>query len=334
MPVTKQIWLFILLLCTSCLSCGRLRTSSEQSTHPVGSSQAATGTVYEAKIARGALLLTRYKSMNQLTSVIDIQYHKAIPAFGHMVFDRASAELTQQSGNQRVTCILSSGVSEDDFVRARDGNFWDRVRLALISPYALFHKNDLWRVEILGRRRPNMFGEGDVAFYDLAEAMVYHISDEDMMYMPTEDLSEKGYLNTFNHVTAQALMTSIFSEGLADFVADVHERHTLPALVTGDFTRDELEDREGGPLDNYLDLINNEWGQELGKQLRVEYQISEDTYWTPELLANFLNDIQDYYSRTFDIGFTPFRPTDEMVVRFARKINLVRQHVSELSSYY
>jgi hypothetical protein len=118
-------------------------------------------------------------------------------------------------------------------------------------------------------------------------------------------------------------MTSIFSEDLADFVADVHERHNLPELISGIFTPHQLNDLKDGPVDNYLDLINNEWGQELGKTLRAKYNLCRNTQWTPELLANYLNDIQSYYSWTFWIGFKPFRPDDEMVVRFAGKINKV-----------
>ena len=90
------------------------------------------------------------------------------------------------------------------------------------------NRKNLWVVENLGRRRPWDFGKGDVAFYDLAEAMVKNIRDEDRLTMTEKDLGEKGYLNTFNHLTAQAIMTSLFSERLADFVADVHERHNMP----------------------------------------------------------------------------------------------------------
>ena len=78
-------------------------------------------------------------------------------------------------------------------------------------------------------------------------------------------------------------------------------------------------------MDNYVDLINNEWGQELGKQLKEKYNIDRETNWTPELLANYLNDLQSYYSWAFQIGFEPFRPEDDVVRRFSDKINIVMQ---------
>ena len=97
----------------------------------------------------------------------------------------------------------------------------------------------------------------------------------------------------------------------------------MPELITGDFTEAQLADFEKGPVDNYVDILNNEWGQELGKVLRVKYKLNRKTFWTPALLASFLNDIQSYNSYVFKIGFRPFRPADEKVMRFANKINTV-----------
>ena len=78
----------------------------------------------------------------------------------------------------------------------------------------------------------------------------------------------------------------------------------------------------------YIDIINNEWGQELGKALRIKYKIDQDTEWTPDLLASYLNDVQSYYSWVFQIGFEPFRASDEIVIRFSRKTNTVLKGVS------
>ena len=259
------------------------------------------------------MLLTQYNSFEELKSVVQIKYvTNSTPA----VF------LHYSYGGREVTSVLKKGINQEDFVNAGNGNFWDKLGVGLRCPYAVLHRSELRTVENLGRRKIT-FGIGDLAFYDLAETMVLHISDEDRINMSQKDLSEKGYLNTFNHVIAQALMTSMFSETLADFVADVHERFNMPELVTGKFTEAQLSDIETGPVDNYLDMINNEWGQELGKVLREKYHIKKNTYWTPGLLADYLNDIQSYHSWVFKIAFEPFRPTDEVVIRFVKKINMV-----------
>ncbi|HYV93829.1 MAG TPA: hypothetical protein VE978_18780, partial [Chitinophagales bacterium] len=183
----------------------------------------------------------------------------------------------------------------------------------------VFHKRSLASIGNLGRRK---FGvHGDVAFYDLAETMVQHISDEDRVNLSEKDLSEKGYLNTFEHIITSALMTSMYSQSVAEFVGDAHERSSMPELMTGKFTPEQLADVDDGPVDNYLDIINNEWGQELGKVLRQKYNINQDTRWTPQLLADYLNDIESYHSWVFRIAFRPYTPEEEIVVRFAKKMN-------------
>ncbi len=280
------------------------------------------------KTIKGALLATRFKSFEALKKVIRIEYLTVIPSADAVMNKKDLVRVTHSSGGREVTSILTSGISEGDFRQARDGGFWDRVWLALNSPYTVLHKGDLMRVYYLSRRMYKVFGEGDAAFYDLAETMMYHISDDDLAFTRSEDLSEKGFINTFNHVTAQAFMTSIFSESLADFIADAHERDRMPELITGKFTGAQLMDLENGPLDNYVDIINNEWGQELGKRLKKKHKIHRNTVWTPELLVNYLNDVQSYFSWSFQIGFKPYRVADEVIIRFSDKLNRVMKDLS------
>jgi hypothetical protein len=286
------------------------------------------------KTGNGGLLLTRFKSLKELKSIVKFTYSESVPDSAQEIPGNSKVLLTYRSGGREVTSILRSGVNENDFLKARDGNLWDKLQMTFKSPYAVLNKRDLMSIESLGRKRPPLFGKGDVAFYDLAETMVYHISVDDLMFMSSEDLSEKGYLNTFNHITAQAFMTSIYSETLADFVGDVHERTRMPELITGKFTPDQLTDLEDGAIDNYIDMINNEWGQDLGKMLRRKYSINPRTYWTPELLTNYLNDIQSYYSWAFRIAFRPFRATDEIVKQFAHKINRVIDDVPRIRLHH
>ena len=262
---------------------------------------------------KGALLTTRFQSFEQFKKVVQIEYSKK---------ENDWVQLTHSSNGQTVISKLEAGVSESDFLRTRDGSFFDKIKLAFKSPYFVMSRNDLMRVYILSRRRHKVFGGGDVAFYDLAKTMMHNISDRDTASLDVEDVSEKGYINTFNHITAQALMTTIFSEKLADFVADTHERKNMPELISGKFTEEQLKDIKNGPVDNYIDIINNEWGQELGKLLAAKYNITRSTTWTPELLADYLNELQGYFSWVFEIGFKPFNPTDEMIVRFSGKINM------------
>lgn len=271
----------------------------------------------------GGLLLTDFHSLDEFKNVVRIEYLQGASDTAIENHGRKGVRLTHACDGGMVVSLLEEGISEGDFLKAKRGNIWVKIGTTVQSPFAIWHMSGLKAIESLGRRRPWEFGKGDVAFYDLAASMVSNILHEDKVKLSAEALGDKGYLNSFNHITAQAFMTSVFSEDVADFVADVHERHNMPELITGNFSAEQLADIENGPVDNYLDMINNEWGQELGKALKEKYQINSNTRWTPGLMADYLNDIQLYQGWAFRIGFSPFTTKDEIVVRFSSKINKV-----------
>ena len=282
---------------------------------------------------KGALLLTRFGSLQELESIIDIK-HLHLQDGGEPASGIPEVRLIHHSNGKTVVCYLRQGISEEDFVKAKYGNLWDRVRVGLSSPYALLNRWNLLRVELLSRNRPMLFGEGDVAFYHLAEAMVGNISDSDRRLMSERDLSEKGYLNTFNHITAQAMMTSLFTEKMAHFVAAIHERYTIPELISGNLTEEQINDIDFGAVDNYVDIINNEWGQALGYEICNSLDLAPDVRWTPELLAAYLNNVQMYLGWAFNIGFEPFTAEEEIIRKFSRKLNLVLFDLPDVSRSY
>lgn len=278
------------------------------------------------KTVRGALLGTRFSSLEELKSVIQIKYSDGTITSDSTLPESSSVRVRHCSSGREVTCVLEKGINEGDFlkaVRSPNGTTWNRVALLFRCPYAVINREDLKKIHTLSRRKPDWFGEGDLAFFDIAKSSADHINTPDIAFRNPQDSTEKGYLNSFNHITAQAFVTSCFSEELADFVADAHERFHHPDLITGKFTKEQLKDLGEGPVDNYVDLINNQWGQELGKQLKKKYNINRETTWTPELLANYLNDLLSYYSWAFQIGFRPYRPEDNNVRRFSGKMDAV-----------
>jgi hypothetical protein len=268
---------------------------------------------------KGILLTTRFTSFKEFKQEVQIEYSKD---------GKSWVRLTQVSNGQTLSSVLNSGIKESDILKVRDGGFLGKVKLGLRSPFFVMNRKDILRFFVLTRRRHGIFGGGDIAFYDIAETMVENINATDLGKIPEKDLSEKGYLNTFNHANSQALMTAVFSEDLADFIADTHERSNMPELVTGKFTTEQLADIKNGVVDNYVDIINNEWGQELGKLLGEKYQINRETVWTPELLTNCLNDLQSYYSWVFQIGFEPFKPSDDLIIKFSKKMNKVMESIA------
>ncbi len=277
-------------------------------------------------LIKGALLATRFSNLDELKSVVAIQYTHVVTSSVNIGKGTPVVLVTHCSSGKQVTSVLRSGVSEKNFKEALEGNFWDKIALGFRSPYTLINRKKLLRVSILARRRHDIFGWRDVAFYDLAEAMVHHIHGDDLQRIDPKDLGEKGYINTFNHINAEAIMTTLFSEGVADFIADAHERFHMPELIDGVFSDEQLKDPNNNPMDNYVDIVNNEWGQELGKELKKKYGIQSNTEWTEQLLVNYLNDLQSYFAWAFQIGFEPFEVDDYEVIRFTRKLNETRSN--------
>lgn len=267
---------------------------------------------------KGAMVATRMKCFDDLLKNIQIEYSQ----------DSQKVVLKRQVEGFELRSVLKSGLSEKDFQKARKGSFWNKLVLGFFSPYAVSNRKNLIRIYALSRR--NILGGGDLAFYDLAESMFNNINDDDFQYISSEDLSDKGYINTLNHITAQALATSLISEKFADFIADIHERANMPELISGKFEESQLWDLENGPIDNYVDMLNNELGQEIGNLLKEKYRIDLNFLWTPELLAAYLNDLQTILSRDLKIGFKPFLASDRTIIKFAEKINRMNRNTTGL----
>ena len=274
------------------------------------------------KTGRGALLGTRIASFEEIKTIIQIEYENGPITADSTAPENSWVRVHHCSYDREVISVLKKGTTEGDLYKAQDA-ILPRFTILFGCPYAVMHRRDLDKIFVLSRFRPELFGVSDVAFFHIAKALVENINTPDLAFKNTRDSTEKGYLNSFNHITAQAIVTSCFSEELADFVADIHERYRHPELITGIFTQAQIADLEEGPVDNYVDIVNNEWGQEIGKQLKVKYGINRATNWTPELLANYLNDMQAYYIWAFQIGFKPFRAEDKVVRVFANKMNTV-----------
>jgi hypothetical protein len=289
---------------------------------PRGSDDSTDADKY--KTGRGALLGTRFTSFDELKTIIQIEYENGTVTSDSTTPGNNWVKVHHCSYDREMIGVLEKGTTEGDLVKAKEeSSIWARLTVLFGCPYALINRKDLEKVYNLARRRPELLGFDDLAFFDIAQSMAENINTPDLAFKNTRDSTEKGYLNTFNHFTAQAITTTCFSEELADFVADIHERYRHPELITGIFTKAQIANLEEGPVDNYVDIVNNEWGQEIGKQLKKKYGINRETNWTPELLANYLNDLQAYYIWAFQIGFKPFRPEDKVVRGFANKMNLV-----------
>ncbi|UTW63807.1 hypothetical protein KFE98_06610 [bacterium SCSIO 12741] len=267
-----------------------------------------------------ALLASRFENLEELKKEINLFYTQDSSNFESDSTIHHKVVMLQCAGGGGVVSVLESGITQKEVAAVKNADLYDKLKFGISSPYSVANRESLQQVFLLARRRSNLFGEKDFAFYDLALAHTQNISTPELAYLTARDSSEKGYINSFNHITAQAFITTLYSRKLADFVADLHERYAMPELLTGEFTEDQLSHPDDNPVDNYVDMINNEWGQQLGLDLKKKYSINPATEWTPELLANYLNDLQEFYSWSFQVAFKPFRPDQEIVIRFSQKI--------------
>jgi len=270
------------------------------------------------------LLASRFKDLDELKQVVDIEYE----VFGvHEDTIEGLVRLTYGG----IETELQSGISQDDIIKVRDGKVMDAVGLMIESPYAIRNRIHLNKIYKLARRRPLIFGEGDIAFYDLALACVSNMNFDYTYIQTPRDTSEKGFINTYNHIIAQALITSIFSKKMADFVADVHELKNMPELVHGNFSEDQLIDSNNNPVDNYVDIINNEIGQQIGIALKAKYGITPDTEWDNVLLTAYMNDVWQVFCEISGVVPKPFVIHDTLMKKMSRKINRVKYDLTYFS---
>lgn len=293
------------------LSCSKAHKESNELI-----SEPSENASYEPLILAKPLLASRFKSFDDFKSKVLIKY------FTNSNSSNSKVLLKLKNNNTVTNCKLESGLSQDDIFKAKSGSILDKIKLTIKSPFAIRNRKNLEKAFLLARRKKRMFSYRDIAFYDLALALTKHINDKELAYKNAKDSGEKGYINTFNHVAAQAIITSFFSKELASFMADVHERKNMKELTTGKFTPEQLKDTTNYPEDNYVDIINNVIGQKLGMALKNKYKINRNEKCSSVLMANYLNDLQSYFSWSLGTGFEPFHASDEIVVRFAHKLNV------------
>ncbi len=270
------------------------------------------------------LLASRFKDLDDLKKVVDIDYE---------VYGEKDGEIEGlvRLSYDGIETELQSGISQDDIIKVRDGKIMDAVDLMIESPYAIRNRVDLNKIYKLARRRPLIFGEGDVAFYDLALACVSNMNFDYTYIQTARDTSEKGFINTYNHIIAQALITTAFSKEMADFLADVHELKNMPELIHGNFSIEQLVDSNNNPVDNYVDIVNNEIGQQIGIALKVKYGISSDTEWDNVLLTAYMNEIWQVFCKISGVVPKPFVIQDPLLNKIAKKINRVRYDLTYFS---
>lgn len=270
------------------------------------------------------LLATRFANLDQLKQIVQIEYYRDSSVYDIEAKPESVVVLNYNCGQANLKKQLRSGISQAEIMNITKGSKNGQLNFIFKHSALVRERKQLEAVYRLARKKEEYYGSGDVAFYLISEATFRNINTPELAYLTFRDSLEKGYINTFNHITAQAIITAFFSEELANIVSDLHERANMPELTTGLFSEKQLMDTINYPVDNYVDLVNNRIGQLLGNKIRECYKLDEYTVCTPELLCSILNKIEEYYMWSMGVGMEPFHASEELVIKFSRKMNLVR----------
>src|SRR5687768_2841509 len=177
---------FVLLLLFSFTACKRSEQNTSELNH-VGTHECSSPMSSDSsmkvtyKIIKGALLSTRFNSLEELKTVVQIEYFNNNTATDSVIHKGCKVRLSHCSSGREVIGVLVAGVTQGDIYKALySENVVDRFSLLFSSPYAIGKRKDLEKIYTISRWRPEWFGEGDLAFFDIAKASVENINTPDL----------------------------------------------------------------------------------------------------------------------------------------------------------
>ena len=270
-----------------------------------------------------AILASRVSNLQELNNLITISYNPKFNSLAEASQSYSSVQLVYHSNGFKIERLFESGLSQKEVYDLNKESFEGKLLFCIRNPYIIRMRYQLESVYQLSRRKIDRFGSNDEAFYDLALACIENINTRNVAFLISKDSSEIGYINTFNHITASAIISSFFSEEFADLISDLHERKNMPELTHGIFNFSQVADTLNTPIDNYIDIINNEIGQQIGIKLKYKFNINSNTICSPELLTAYLNELQSYYMWSFGIGMNCFNSSDLRIRKFTKKLNVI-----------
>ncbi|MEL6183152.1 MAG: hypothetical protein AAFU79_00915 [Myxococcota bacterium] len=260
------------------------------------------------------IVTSEFPTLNDLKKELDITYRDGEVEVGH-----------SKEGLSETNTLSDDLIGEAELKSAKkasaDWGLRDMVGFAWENPRLAWHRTALQNTEKLSYVAKNNSGS---ALGRISEAMFDNIDDKPRATPYRGPGGKKltqhdAIKNMMLHVFGQAVLTTLYGESAADLAGDLHERDQ-PSLITGQIGKGE----EAQALDNYADMVNNEYGQELGKELNRRLGVGGSTRWTPEKTAEYLNQVQHYFSQTHGWSFRDFQPNDPRVEKFTNLLNEVQ----------
>ena len=282
----------------------------------------------DSKKKRKPLVATDFKTLADLKKELEITYipssfekrwSPSEKAYDYK-YTPASVTVSHSKGGLTTSNTLSEEtVKQEELKKANSGSFWDKSKLAAAHPELVWHKGDLEAIDKLSFVKKNTSG---TAIGKVSDAIFEHISNKPRMVRigtgKQKLSSHDATKNMLLHVFGQAIITTLLGRAAADLAGDIHERDQ-DSLISGSISKSE----ERQAIDNYIDMVNNLYGQELGEELGAQLDADDGTDWTAELTAKYLNAVQDYFHEHKGWKFTQFKQEDTLVARFTALLNEV-----------
>lgn len=148
----RLIKLSTLCLIVVCFKCKQSYSPvSETAYDNPAQKEALANKSYDERAGKGALLLTRFKSLEDFKGVINIHYAPEAVDSNKDEPGKRAVTLEYKSGGTVIRSILKDGISQTDFLKVRNGSMGSKILLGLKCPYALRHKQELTSIEHLSR---------------------------------------------------------------------------------------------------------------------------------------------------------------------------------------
>jgi hypothetical protein len=211
---------------------------------------------------------------------------------------------------------LSMGtVGQAELSAAAAAGVTEQAALAWEHPEIVRYQGALAGIQNISYVRRNVSGSAIGRIADLMAANITHRPPRPN----TTARTREAIKNMFLHVFGQAIITTIWGRGAADFAGDIHERDQ-PALIVGGKLTPAAERQA---IDNYCDLINNVHGQAWGEALSKSLSVDGNTVWTPVMVALYANELQKYVAKSMGWTMKAIPPTDPEITRFSNMLNEV-----------
>ena len=254
-------------------------------------------------------IANRYKDMADLKKDISVKYSPDEVA----VSDTKKLKLGTNT-------LSEDQLGQDEIKKAQSGSNIDKILVGIAHPGAAWYRKELEGINKMSYVKQNASG---TAIGHISDQMYSHLSTK-----PTGPTVMKGKdkvtygdatKNMLLHVFGQSAITTVFGRGAADYAGDTHERDQ-GSLITGAFKPGEIRDA----IDNYSDMVNNLYGQDIGERVAAKLGITSSTVWTPALTAKYVNAVQGEIAKEMKWKFTPFAATDPEIKKFSALLNEVQ----------